>query len=330
MSKILITTTAENTRWDPYARSNYDRIVRAANDYSGPDHSIATSPAEADCILFVGSSCKFHFDILESELFRRFRSKSLIFDFQDNTIPRVAGIYMTIPYVVQAPIYKSGFYVRVFDNLVLEDDVSFSKCTLLFSFVGRVANCPDVRNRIMSLKHPRAYLEDAWSNQSDGDKRYADLLQKSKFVLCPRGYGASTWRLFETLRAGRVPVIISDEWLTPRGLEWDKFSIRVPEREVDRIPTLLEAREELSDEMGLAARKAWEDNFSIAKSFGWIAETCAEIQAVRSKYGRLERRLIIGETLKPLYRRRYYREMAREMMGRVGVLGLMRQIGFIS
>ncbi len=326
----MITTTAENTRWDPYARSNYDRIIRAAKAYSGPDHSIATSPSEADCILFVGSSCKFHFDILESELFRKFQSKSLIFDFQDNTIPRVAGIYLTIPYVLQTPIYKSGFYVRVFDNLVLDDEASFSKCTYLFSFVGRVANCPHVRNRVMSLKHPRAYLEDAWSNQSDRDKRYADILQKSKFVLCPRGYGASTWRLFETMRAGRVPVIISDEWLAPRGLEWDKFSIRVPERDVDRIPTMLEALEGLSEKMGLAARKAWEDNFGVATSFAWIAETCAQIQSVRPKYARLEKRIIITETLNPLYRRLYYREVVREVMGRVGMLGLMRQIGVIS
>jgi hypothetical protein len=330
VSKIFITTTAKNTRWDPYARSNYDRIIRAAEAYSGRDHSIAISPSEADSIVFVGSSSKFHFDVLESELYRKFRSNSLIFDFQDNTIPRVAGIYMTIPYALRTPIYKSGFYVRVFDNSVLDDDTPFSQCTYLFSFIGRVVNCPHVRNRVVRLEHPRAYLEDAWSHQSDSDKRYAGILQKSKFILCPRGYGASTWRLFETMRAGRVPVIISDEWLAPGGLEWDKFSIRVPEREVDRIPAALEALEEVSEEMGLAARKAWEDNFSVAKSFGWIAETTTKIQSVRSAYAQVENRITITETLNPLYRRSYYREVAREVMARVGMLGLMRQIGFIA
>jgi hypothetical protein len=183
---------------------------------------------------------------------------------------------------------------------------------------------------VISLKHQRAYLEDAWSNQSDCDKGYAEILQKSKFVLCPRGHGASTWRLFETMRAGRVPVIVSDEWIAPRGLNWDKFSIRVPEREVDRIPAMLEALEGLSEEMGLAARKAWDDNFSVVTSFGWIAETCAQIQSVRPKHARLEKRGIIVETLNPLYRRHYYREVAREMMGRIGMLGFMRQIGAIS
>jgi hypothetical protein len=325
VTKIFITTTAEVTRWDPFARSNYQRVIRASEAYSRCDHSAGSSPSDADCILFVGSSCKFHFDIVKSDLYRKFRSKSLVFDFQDNTIPRLAGIYMKIPSHLRAPIYRSGFYVRVFDNFVLDDKAPFSQCVYLFSFVGRVANCPELRGAIARLKHPRAHLEDASSNQSDHDKRYADILQKSKFVLCPRGHGPSTWRLFETMRAGRVPVIVSDEWLPPSGLEWDRFCVRVPESEVDRIPSLLEAMEALSEEMGLLARKAWEDNFSVERSFGWIAETCAQIQSVRSKYAGLETRSIIMETLNPLYRRHYYRELARETMVRVGIRPLMRK-----
>jgi hypothetical protein len=330
MSKIFITTTAQNTHWDRYARSNYDRIIRAAKAYSGHDHSIASTPSDADCILFVGSSCKFHFDLIESELYRKFPSKSLIFDFQDNTIPRIAGIYMKIPYFLHAPIYKSGFYVRVFDNSLLADEVPFSECIYLFSFVGRVANCSDIRRRILDLKHTRAHLEDAWTHQSDHDKRYAAILQRSKFVICPRGYGPSTWRLFETMRAGRVPVIVSDEWVAPGGLDWNRFSIRVCEREVDRIPALLEASEGLSEEMGAAAKRAWQQNFSEEKCFGWIAETCTQIQSVRQSYARLEQRSIMVETLNPLYFKNYYREWARQVMGRAGMIPLMKQMGIIS
>jgi hypothetical protein len=59
---------------------------------------------------------------------------------------------------------------------------------------------------------------------------------------------------------------------------------------------------------GLAARKACEDNFSVAAtSFGWIAETCAHPDS-----------------------RRYYYEVTREMMMRVEMLALMRQIGVVS
>jgi hypothetical protein len=330
MGKIFVTTTAQNTRWDPYARSNYDRITRAAQVYSGSDHSIANSPSDADCILFVGSNCKFHFDVVESELYRKFPSKCLIFDFQDNTIPRMAGIYMQIPSFLRVPIYESGFYVRVFDNLMLADEVPFSECVYLFSFVGREANCPNVRRRILNLKHTRAHLDDAWTRQSDHDKRYAAILQKSKFVICPRGYGPSTWRVFETMRAGRVPVIVSDEWVAPGGLDWSRFSFRISESEVAGIPALLEASEGLSEGMGAAAKKAWQENFSVEKSFGWIAERCGKIQSVRSTYARLEKRSIFVETINPLYCKNYYREFARQIMGRAGMIPLMKQIGIIS
>jgi hypothetical protein len=80
----------------------------------------------------------------------------------------------------------------------------------LFSFVGNSSNCASLRKRILKLKHAESLLEDSSSSQSDRDVRYAEFLSKSKFVLCPRGLGPSTWRVFETMRAQRVPV--SDEW----------------------------------------------------------------------------------------------------------------------
>jgi hypothetical protein len=35
---------------------------------------------------------------------------------------------------------------------------------------------------------------------------------------------------------------------------------------------MLKALEGLSERMGMATRKAWEDNFSVEKNFGWIAD----------------------------------------------------------
>jgi hypothetical protein len=49
--------------------------------------------------------------------------------------------------------------------------------------------------------------------------------------------------VYETLLAGRVPVIVSDAWAAPTGIDWQRCSIRVREAEVSRIPALLERRE---------------------------------------------------------------------------------------
>ncbi len=320
MARIFITTTAVNTRWDPYAQSNYERLLRAAKNSPSSRHSVALSPTEADCILFVGSSCKFHWDVLRSPVFKANRSKSIFFDFRDITIPRIPGIYMYVPEnLQQAPIYEFGFYPRVFDNFVLQERVPSAQCEFLFSFIGKVANCPAVRVPVVQLKHPRAYLRDSWSRQSDQDALYASILARSKFVLCPRGVGPSSWRLFETMRAGRVPVIISDEWAEPKGLDWRKFSIRVRAADISGIPALLESLEDRAGELGLAARQAWERHFSLTGAFEWVADACVRIQSHMQNYEAVACRSIFGESFQPHYRKLFYREFFGETARQLGV-----------
>jgi hypothetical protein len=308
MARIFITTTAIKTKWEPYALSNYERISRAARRSKSQRHSIATDVFDADYILFIGSRYKFHWDILRSEIYKTHRAKCIIFDFQDNTIPRIPGLYMQIPASLQnKAIYETGFYPRVFDNAVLKIDEAFCQSDYLFSFVGRVENSIAVRRRVMEINHPRACIEDRNSRQSDNDVFYANILAKSKFVLCPRGKGPSTWRLFEVMRSGRVPVIISDEWIEPKGLDWSSFSVRVREKDIDKIPRFLERIEDRAEQMGSSARIAWNKNFSEEGSFEWIAQACERIKSVSD---RENSRTIISESLRPLYRKHFYREIA--------------------
>lgn len=320
MARIFITSTAVRTQWELYALSNYERMLRAAQRSTSSRHWLAPNAAEADCILFVGSRCKFHWDVLKSQLYKQYPSKCILFDFQDNTIPRIPGLYMQIPAHLQGtPIYESGFYPRVFDNFVLNAGLPFSACTYLFSFVGRVANSIPVRDRVVQLKHSRAYVEDAHSGQSDKDTRYADILSKSKFVLCPRGVGPSTWRLFETMRIGRVPVIIADEWIEPRGMDWSSLSVQIREKDIDAIPARLECLEHRAEAMGNAARDAWNKHFSEAGSFEWVADVCTRIQSRIYQCKHVASRPIIAKSLKPLYRKVFYRELTAEMLDRVGL-----------
>ena len=72
--------------------------------------------------------------------------------------------------------------------------------------------------------------------------RYVGSIKDSAFVLCPRGGGTSTFRLFETMMLGRVPVILSDQWVPRVGPDWESFSLRVMERDVSKVPRLLESR----------------------------------------------------------------------------------------
>lgn len=63
---------------------------------------------------------------------------------------------------------------------------------------------------------------------------FSESILNSKFVLCPRGGGLSSHRLYEVLAAGRIPIIYSDRLVLPLedSISWDSFSIRVPECDI--------------------------------------------------------------------------------------------------
>lgn len=280
MASLFITTTARDTPWYPWAHSNYLRIMRSAQlSAGGGPHNLANHPAQADIVLFVEAGRRFQTDITRSAMYRAYRDKSLVLDFSDNPLPRLPGLYVGLTKrEAEDTRYRSAFYTRVADNpLFVPYEQGDVQPDLLFSFVGRVANCPTIRGRVVRLSHPRANLRDGATRQSDNDPQYIATLYRSKFVLAPKGYGASTWRLFETMRAGRVPVIIADEWEPPQGVPWSDFSLRVAEDDIETIPGILESMELRAGAMGWRARAEWQRCFALAGCFQWVAGQCAEI-----------------------------------------------------
>jgi hypothetical protein len=93
-------------------------------------------------------------------------------------------------------------------------------------------------------------------------RTYAELIKRSKFVLCPRGFGVSSIRIFEAMWLGRVPVIISDCWQRPPGFAWEEFSVLVPEAAVGLIPSTLSQLESKASVMGQLAHRAFINKFA--------------------------------------------------------------------
>ena len=142
-------------------------------------------------------------------------------------------------------------------------------------------------------------------------RRYADVCKASKFILCPRGMGASSVRLFDSMRMGRVPVILSDQWVPPEGPRWDKFSVRIPEADFEQIPALLERLESEALQMGMLARAEWEEWFSERVCFHRVVEWCLDIKKHRRVPEAFARFTPFIQYLRPfhfrhLLRTRYY------------------------
>ena len=81
----------------------------------------------------------------------------------------------------------------------------------------------------------RHHLSDPLFKMGEGksDTYVADI-QRSVFCLCPRGFAVWSPRIFESLAAGCIPVIIADEIQLPFDdiLDWREMSVKVKEADV--------------------------------------------------------------------------------------------------
>lgn len=231
-------------------------------------HTLVDNPESADIILFIENS-RYHFDssfraLKNNYLVKKYPNKVFMYNPHDRPWFVLKGLYACIPQRLHnRDLIAAAPYIETTNTFIRCDGDTNPK--YLFSFMGSLSS--HVRKKITKLKHPRAYLDDckgeSFGNHPLASKmHYADLLSDSKFVLCPRGFGPSSIRIFETLKAGRVPVIISDEWVSPRGLPWSDFTVFIPESRVDEIPQILEEEESKWEVKSKLARRVWEENFA--------------------------------------------------------------------
>ncbi len=89
-------------------------------------------------------------------------------------------------------------------------------------------------------------------------------MRESDYVLCVRGAGNFSIRLFETLAMGRVPVVLETDLVLPCAdvIEWDAITVRVPLAAIDEVDVRVAAAHAQGAERFAwrqrAAREAWE------------------------------------------------------------------------
>jgi hypothetical protein len=282
--------TANNKPHSEDARRDFIQVAERCRNYT---HQRTENADEADVIIFadimqLGSDWKM--DLLRNHpLVRKYPNKSFVYDECD--VPRdfLPGVYVSMP---KTRFNKSRH--RILSYRILANEFSASEANsiaepdYLFSFQGRRVG--DVRSAVLDLKHSRALIEDTshlnffdTSNQQGIEKaksRYRETILNSKFVLCPEGAGTSSLRLFETMGAGRVPVVISDRFVFPDGINWESCSIQVPEKQIASIPQILEAAEENYVSLAKQARHVYEEWFAPEIWFHRLVEHCLDLQQV--------------------------------------------------
>lgn len=112
-------------------------------------------------------------------------------------------------------------------------------------------------------------------------RAYAEHLRHCRFILCPRGNGVSSVRLFEVLESGRVPVVFSDAYVPPPIHGWEEFSVTIPEDRLCDIPSILRERADDWAAMAARARHAWQSHFSESTLLHTLCRLLADIGPAR-------------------------------------------------
>jgi hypothetical protein len=281
MIKVFLFSTFRDPEKDTHWASPYLALRKAFAENQSDDWQLVDTPAAADLVLICprAQNPVFPMEVFRGGIAWRHRHKCVVISCDDNPTMTHKGFYTSLQSgATRSPWLKGGFYPFVTYAQPSEPfplDIDFS---YLFSFQGSFATHP-VRQRIGALvgAAPRDAMKaflikdtskdnlPARREQEDPEsfrRDYLAGLYASKFILCPRGMCPSSIRLFETMKARRAPVVISDEWIRPPELPWDRFAITVKEKDIPFIPAILEREEQSFFERAQAARQSWEEFFA--------------------------------------------------------------------
>ena len=255
-------------------------------------HALVDDPAEADLILFVfGTDLRTPLNAEEEALLASRPDDCFALDGKDRPLGFLPGLYAALPARAFAPARFRTYCYPVENRQVEAAWQARPEKSLFFSFLGGASS--PLRQKLYRRRDGRSdiLIEDTTAHQewnphqpawAEQKQRYAEVLARSEFSLCPRGAGVGSIRLFEAMQAGSVPVLLSDAYVLPAspGPAWDQFLIRLPESAATRddLPALLDPWRGRSREMGLRARQAWEEWFAPAV---WLDRIVENLEAIR-------------------------------------------------
>lgn len=116
---------------------------------------------------------------------------------------------------------------------------------ILGSYVGRPTHSVRVKLEKILSNEKDFFVKNLDSMNSEisssNQNLFKETMLNSYYSICPRGFGPTSFRLYESILNGVVPVYISNLHFLPfkEIIEWNKFSIILKQRSIKKIPNLL-------------------------------------------------------------------------------------------
>jgi len=112
---------------------------------------------------------------------------------------------------------------------------------ILGSFIGSINGRHIIREKMANvLKDNNKYI----ISEHITYPQFREIMSRSIFSLCPRGYGQTSFRICEALQVQSIPIYIYDEPLIPFYTEFDfnDIGILIHETEIDKIDEIISSK----------------------------------------------------------------------------------------
>lgn len=274
------------------AQDDENPWMRIYNQSRSRSHVITSNPVEADSIVFVQSHhARSHVwnDFQNCSLYNDYRNKCIVYNDRDVPYPIYPGLYTSIrTRLYDAKYYLSVPYVKVFTEPDCNHTPQSSR-RYLYSFMGTVRN--KVRRNLVRNKHCNdAYViatdnlrpydvyqnPDHWRVVRNAQDEMISVMSDSIYTLCPAGVSPNSYRIYEAMSVGSIPVIIADDLVLPVGIDWSKCSIRIREHDIASIESVLRSfTPDEVKEFQCNVREIYEKYLSIDVKFDYFV-SCIE------------------------------------------------------
>lgn len=140
------------------------------------------------------------------------------------------------------------------------------------SFVGSLTH--NIRAKLFTTyKHNKLFYfsnPHQWSQTVKPNflHQFLNITSQSVFALAPRGYGLSSFRLYEILQLGAIPVYISDKHWLPftNEIDWNEFCVLLTDDDIPYLENILKSIPESRQQQMLdKGKEVYENYFTMEK-----------------------------------------------------------------
>jgi hypothetical protein len=271
---------------EAYHRIEWEKLLDEASGHNTATCAIVHNRQSSDAII-LSSEPAFPFLKKLSPL-RQEDVSTFVWDRSDHPVGRMSGLYCSLPKTTFATGRHHTFCYPITYNELIEP-FSPADARYDYGFMGGIT--APLRRKILDhlsshnrLKGLIKIQGGPWDRMFDrtgvaAKVEYAENIRLSKFVICPRGNGVGSVRLFEVMKAGRVPVIISDNYVLPAGVDWESCSIVVKEGNIANLSEIIARELPRWEILSVNAASTWKTFFSASALTGQLRRMVDAMQA---------------------------------------------------